>query len=70
MLNAWRAGVNGIYTFNRFDPHDPILRELGDREWLEIAERTNQESLVAEDCWSRSETWVKNGRYYLVTNDQ
>ena len=28
-LNAWHAGVSGIYTFDRFDPRDPIFREPG-----------------------------------------
>ena len=63
--NAWKAGVNGIYTFNRFDPHDPIFREIGDPEWLHSAERTDQVSYVAEDCWSRPETWIKDGRKYV-----
>jgi hypothetical protein len=26
---AWRAGVDGIYTFNRFNPADPLFRTLG-----------------------------------------
>ncbi len=29
-LNLWSAGVDGIYMFNAFDPHDPLWRELGD----------------------------------------
>lgn len=63
--NAWKAGVDGIYTFNRFNPRDPIFREIGDPEWLETADRTDQVSYVAEDCWSRPETWVKDGRSYV-----
>jgi hypothetical protein len=31
---AWDAGVSGIYTFNRFNPSDPIFRELGSLETL------------------------------------
>jgi len=31
-MRAWEAGVNGIYTFNRFNPRDPIFRELGSPE--------------------------------------
>jgi hypothetical protein len=34
-LMAWRAGVNGIYTFNRYWMSDPIYRELGDPKQLE-----------------------------------
>ena len=33
-LKAWDAGVSGIHTFNRFDPNDPIFRELGDPDAL------------------------------------
>lgn len=29
-LDAWAAGVDGIYTFNLFDPRHPLFRELGD----------------------------------------
>jgi len=29
-LNAWRAGVDGIYLFNHFNPHAPWWRELGE----------------------------------------
>ncbi len=39
-LRAWQAGVSGIYTFNRFNPHDPIFRELGDPKLLETRKRT------------------------------
>ena len=28
-LEAWSAGVDGVYLFNAFDPKDPIWRELG-----------------------------------------
>jgi hypothetical protein len=38
----WKAGVDGIYTFNRFDPKDPIFRELGDPGLLERLERIDQ----------------------------
>jgi hypothetical protein len=31
---AWDAGVSGIYTFNRFNPNDPIFRELGSLDTL------------------------------------
>ncbi|MBM3776421.1 MAG: hypothetical protein FJW37_14850 [Acidobacteria bacterium] len=34
-LAAWKAGVDGIYTFNRFNPRDPLFRELGDPAMLE-----------------------------------
>jgi hypothetical protein len=64
-LNAWRAGVDGLYTFNRFNPRDQIFREIGDPELLETLERVNQTAYVNEDCWSRPETWLKDGRDYM-----
>lgn len=33
-LNMWVAGVDGIYMFNVFDPHDPSWRELGNKQLL------------------------------------
>jgi len=62
---AWKAGVDGIYTFNRFDPKDPIFRELGDPKLLETLERIDQTAYVNEECWSRPEVWLVNGRDYV-----
>jgi hypothetical protein len=31
VLNALDAGMDGVYLFNSFDPHNPIWREIGDR---------------------------------------
>jgi hypothetical protein len=66
---AWKAGVDGIYTFNRFNPMDPIFRELGDPKLLQTLPRTDQTAYVNEDCWSRPETWLVNGRDYVKEND-
>lgn len=63
-LNAWKAGVDGIYTFNRFNPNDVIFRELGDPALLETLERVDQTVYVA-DIWSRPETWLKDGDKYV-----
>ena len=63
-LNAWNAGVDGIYTFNRFNPRDAIFRELGDPELLKTLEHTDQTAYVA-DIWSRPETWLKGGREFM-----
>lgn len=27
---AWLSGMNGIYTYNRFNPHDELFRQIGD----------------------------------------
>lgn len=61
---AWQAGVDGIYTFNRFNPEDPIFRELGDPKLLETLERIDRESYVAM-IWSRPERWLKDGDRFV-----
>ena len=63
---AWKAGASGIYTFNRFNPKDAIFHELGDPKLLETLERRDQTAYVNEECWSRPETWLVNGRDYVT----
>jgi hypothetical protein len=62
---AWKAGVNGIYTFNRFNPKDPVFRELGDSGLLEKLDRIDRTAYVNEECWSRPEVWLVDGRDYV-----
>ena len=38
-LQAWTAGMDGIYMFNFFDPKSPLWRELGDPEVLRKLDR-------------------------------
>jgi hypothetical protein len=38
-LQAWAAGMDGIYLFNFFDPKSPLWRELGDPEALRKLDR-------------------------------
>jgi len=63
-LNAWKAGMNGIYPFNRFNPRDTIFREIGAPAVLETLDRIDQTAYVAP-IWSRPETWLKGGQKYL-----
>jgi hypothetical protein len=63
---AWRAGVSGIYTFNRFNPNDRIFRELGDPKLLATLARRDQTAYVNEASWSRPERWLINGRDHLT----
>ncbi|MBN2211303.1 MAG: family 10 glycosylhydrolase [Sedimentisphaerales bacterium] len=65
---AWKAGVNGIYTFNRFDPNDKIFHEIGDPKLLESLERTDQTVYVNKKLWSRPESWLKDGDKYVKEN--
>ena len=39
-LQAWAAGMEGIYMFNFFDPKSPLWRELGDPQALRKLDRT------------------------------
>ena len=38
-MEAWLAGVDGIYMFNHFNPRDPLWRELGDPEVLRFMDK-------------------------------
>ena len=67
-LNAWKAGVDGIYTFNRVDPYDQIFREIGDPELLKTLDRIDQTVYVNEKSWSRPERWLKDGRQFIQLN--
>ena len=64
-LSAWHAGVNGIYTFNMFDPHNQLFRELGDPTLLESLERIDQVNYTGEKGYSNPESWLEGGRKYI-----
>ena len=38
-LQAWAAGMDGVYLFNFFDPKSPLWRELGDPDALRKLDR-------------------------------
>lgn len=64
-LNAWKAGISGIYTFNRFNPNDQLFKEIGNPELLATLEYIEQTAYVNKDSWSRPEVWLKNGDTYV-----
>jgi len=64
-LNAWKAGVNGIYTFNRFNPRDQIFRELGDPELLKTLERIDQTKYAGEKGYLDPGRWLRGGRDFI-----
>jgi len=64
-LLAWRAGVNGIYTFNRFDPSDPLFSELGDPALLETLDREERTAFDEHSTWSKPQTWVVDGERFV-----
>jgi hypothetical protein len=68
--NALKAGVNGIYTFNRFQPKDPIFKEIGELETLDKLDRVDQESFICETCWFKPQRWLKDGDKYLRSSQK
>ncbi len=63
---AWNAGIDGIYTFNVFNPNHAMFSELGDPQILATLPRIEWTAYVEESCWSKPETWLKNGRDYVL----
>ena len=59
-MNAWDAGVSGIYIFNRFNPKDPIFRELGDPETLKGLDKVYQ-----FNKGNKIEFWLKDGNRFI-----
>jgi hypothetical protein len=47
-LSAWRAGADGVYLFNAFDPNDPIWRQLGSPTLLAAADREYFASVLGQ----------------------
>jgi len=64
-LNAWHAGVDGIYTFNEFNPHDQKFREIGDPELLKTKQFINQTAYAGDEGYLNPGYWLKDGRNYI-----
>lgn len=60
---AWKAGVNGIYIFNRFNPQDPLFRVLGSPETLTPPQEPVPEIPGDKRAMDR---WLKGGSRYLL----
>ena len=59
-LRAWEAGVSGIYTFNRFNPRDPLFRELGDPAILKGLEHEYK-----HNAGQHQNSWLKGGEGFI-----
>lgn len=61
-LSAWKAGVDGVYTFNLFDPNSPVFREIGDPSHL-----AKQEKVYTTGARSvkSAKSWISDGLKYL-----
>jgi len=67
-LQAWEAGMDGIATFNIFDPYDPRLRELGDPALLRTLPLEFDYELDTYDLnnsWRSIQTLLRGGEAYL-----
>lgn len=60
--SAWRAGVDGIYTFNRFNPNDILFRTLGSPETLPPL-ASDAKPICGEK--KAMERWLKGGSAFL-----
>ncbi|MCD6352282.1 MAG: hypothetical protein J7M26_09205 [Armatimonadetes bacterium] len=62
-LNVWRAGADGVYTFNLFwSPKHRVWRELGDPELLERLDKTYY---VAYRGFIYADLYLRGGGQYV-----
>lgn len=64
---AWRAGVDGIYIFNRFNPADPLFRTLGSPDTLMKTDRV-PEPITGNP--KAMESWLKGGSSFVKLNQR
>jgi hypothetical protein len=60
---AWRAGVSGIYMFNRFKPDDPLFRTLGSPDTLMKLD-AEPEPITGNP--KAMERWLKGGSSFIT----
>ncbi|MEA4935882.1 MAG: hypothetical protein VB102_04470 [Paludibacter sp.] len=67
---AWKAGVNGIYTYNLFDPVNELFWQLGDVKVLEKLPRIDITSYMGPvgSGYHDPDYWVVNGRSYYMNS--
>ncbi len=71
-LEAFDAGLGGIYTFNTWyakgGKYEGLYTELGDAELLKTLDRIDEPAPIAD--WSfPPEVWLKDGRKFLKLNE-
>lgn len=59
---AWQVGVDGIYTFNVFNPHDELFRTLGSPETLMELPAPHKAITGSK---SSMERWLKGGSAFV-----
>lgn len=63
---AWQAGVDGIYTFNVFNPRDELFRTLGSPDTLMRLD-TPHKPITGEK--KSMERWLKGGSSFVTIPD-
>jgi hypothetical protein len=61
-LEAWTAGGDGVYLFNFFDPHSPLLKELGDPKSLAPLEQLYPFGAREETA---AKQWLSGGEKFV-----
>jgi hypothetical protein len=61
-LEAWTAGGDGIYLFNFFNPHSPLLKELGDPKSLARREQLYPSGAREETA---AKQWLSGGEQFV-----
>jgi len=59
-MNVWAAGADGIHTFNYFNPHSPVFREIGDPAGLATMNKLYYPTIVD----GSSDRWLAGGEKY------
>jgi hypothetical protein len=62
---AWCSGIDGIYLFNRFDPNNPIMEELGSIQTIKEYEKDYDILPVDSMDGFIKKDWLKNGIKYM-----
>jgi len=64
---AWQAGIDGIYTFNVFNPKDELFRTLGSPETL-MALPSPHKPITGEK--KAMDRWFKGGSSFVTIQEQ
>ena len=65
---AWLSGMNGVYTYNRFNPQDELFRQIGDPRVLAGLGVVPRESFGLTKSWSGMH--YCNVNYWLKGSDK
>lgn len=66
---AWKAGVDGIYTYNLFNPQNELYRQIGDIEILDKLPRIDKIAYIGKGGYNNPDYWVMNGGSYYRNSE-